>query len=87
MMYQYCRECNIPHANLGKLLVATSPDQVRIVQHVVSVYVQQSAFRVEVPHACANNAFVFHAQHAVCIKQSLTYRAQYIQALHDMQNP
>lgn len=27
MMYRYCRDRNIPHANLGKLLVATSPDQ------------------------------------------------------------
>ena len=28
-MYQYCRDRNIPHKNLGKLLVATNPDQVK----------------------------------------------------------
>ena len=35
-MYQYCKDRGVPHANLGKLLVATSPDQVGLQSSFVS---------------------------------------------------
>lgn len=69
MMYQYCREHNIPHANLGKLLVATSPDQVTIAHHIVSVHLQQSASRVELAHACANDACILLVEKR-CVQQA-----------------
>lgn len=62
--YQCCRDRNIPHANLGKLLVASSLDQVGIVEHIASLSLERQAGNSSTPAEQLRGCW-----HGTCIVQ------------------